>query len=96
MVSGNGQNKNRSGESMSNELDNKHQWAYPSYELKRVGEVERVDIVNSGLTKREVFAAMAMQALIGQFTRDDVEVESSRIPRDAVAHADALLKELEK
>lgn len=48
----------------------------------------------SGLTKRELFAALAMQAVIGSglgelATRDEVVADSIRL-------ADALLEELEK
>jgi hypothetical protein len=47
---------------------------------------------NSGLTKREYFASMAMQGIIAEhnyFTHDHVAV-------NAVAYADALLDELSK
>lgn len=45
-----------------------------------------------GLTKRELFAAMAMQ---GMLTCDD-DVLSERLAKDAILHADALLRELAK
>jgi hypothetical protein len=45
----------------------------------------------SGLTKREQFAAMAMQGLM---TRDGIN--SERLARIAITAADALLAELER
>lgn len=47
-----------------------------------------------GLTKREQFAAMAMQGLLAKHGDDDYQCE--QIASYAVAHADALLKELER
>lgn len=48
--------------------------------------------VHTGLTKREYFAAMAMQGLLAQndYSRMDI------LANDAVKQADAILKELEK
>lgn len=48
----------------------------------------------NGLTKRERFAAMAMQGLLAKHGDDDYKCE--QIACYAVAHADALLAELEK
>lgn len=45
-----------------------------------------------GLTKREYFAAMAMQGLIAELTEKNAE-EQAKL---AVIHADALCAELEK
>ena len=47
-----------------------------------------------GLTKREQFAAMAMQGLLAKHGDDDYQCE--QIASYAAAHADALLKELER
>lgn len=47
-----------------------------------------------GLTKREYFAAMAMQGLLAKHGDDDYQAE--QIADYAVAHADALLKKLER
>jgi len=47
-----------------------------------------------GLTKREYFAAMAMQGLIANAQPDDIA--ETRTAWQAVNHADALLAELEK
>lgn len=47
-----------------------------------------------GLTKREYFAGLALQALLSSphLETDDYEI----ISKDAVGYADALLKELDK
>lgn len=56
---------------------------------------ERGSVIEGGLTKRELFAAMAMQATLSRnpgevrFTADSVAVAS-------IEYADALLAELEK
>jgi hypothetical protein len=49
--------------------------------------------LHSGLTKREMFAIAAMQGLLAKHGDDDYSSDS--IAKYAVAHADALLKELE-
>ena len=49
------------------------------------------DEFNVGLTKRELFASMAMQGLV-----TDSSVPIDRIPSISTGLADALLKELEK
>lgn len=52
-----------------------------------------------GLTKRELFAAMAMQTLIGMNAPEDIDgltPAEMRVGRKAVAFADDLLKELAK
>jgi hypothetical protein len=48
--------------------------------------------MNYGLSKRELFAAMAMQGILSS-TPDAMYAPTAT---DAVAHADALLKELAK
>ena len=52
---------------------------------------ERSDMYELGLSKREYFAGLAMQALI---VRNNVSNE--RIANDAIEIADELLKQLEK
>lgn len=47
----------------------------------------------AGLSKREYFAALAMQGLLAKHGDDDYQAE--QIAGYAVAHADALLKALE-
>ena len=49
--------------------------------------------VNQGLTKREYFAALAMQGLMNYL--DDYSYEQS-VVQDAVGYADDLLEELSK
>lgn len=52
-----------------------------------------------GLTKRELFAAMAMQNMATHWypeDDDDLRKEPARVAAIAVNYADALLKELEK
>lgn len=58
--------------------------------------------VQGGLTKRELFAAMAMQgamrelAILAEDFEEGEVVDPNPIARDAVRMADALLKELAK
>jgi hypothetical protein len=51
-------------------------------------------VYHTGLTKRELFAAMAMQGALGGEPGSHLHYE--QLARDSVAHADALLKELAK
>ena len=51
-----------------------------------------IDLPNNGLTKREYFAAMAMQGLLAKFG-SDYQVQ---ITKDAIYWADALIEELNK
>lgn len=53
--------------------------------------VERV----SGLKKREIFAAIAMQGLLSSLTNDD-DLTPAQLAKASVMNADALLAELEK
>lgn len=46
-----------------------------------------------GLTKREYFAAMAMQGLL---TRDDFQGQSEDLAKRCLKHVDALINELNK
>lgn len=48
-----------------------------------------------GLTKREYFAAMAMQGYIASYGGTTTEPNVSIVVKKAVEYADALLKELE-
>jgi hypothetical protein len=54
-----------------------------------------VDDVIGGLTKREYFAAMAIQGIIGQ-AKLKIDATSEEIAFLAVCDADALIKELSK
>lgn len=51
--------------------------------------------VDAGLTKRELFAAMAMQGLLASWGNHDV-TDSGDLASDAVRAADALIAELSK
>ncbi len=52
--------------------------------------------VHPGLTKREIFAAMAMQGLMAARVGSLQQVRDEQYAENAVFHADALLAELEK
>jgi hypothetical protein len=52
------------------------------------------EIVNMGLTKREYFAAMAMQGIFSD--RPFSEFEFSKLAKWSVQQADALIEELNK
>lgn len=68
---------------------------FPQLELKH-NHVEAPHNVNGGLTKREYFAAMAMQGIIcGDPTRRPL-AERAHTVRVSIQFADALLAELEK
>ena len=73
--------------------------AYPSFQVRRVDKLERIDVLHPGLTKREVFAAMAMQRLIRPEFRDTNQEQFAHaelVACWATVYADALLKELGK
>jgi hypothetical protein len=49
-----------------------------------------------GLTKREHFAAMAMQGIIGSGNLVGQDVNKAKVAQHAIEYADALLAELDK
>jgi hypothetical protein len=51
-------------------------------------------IIDGGLTKREYFAAMALQGIIAN--KDGLDIKIERIVESAVDTADALIEELSK
>ena len=54
------------------------------------------DWIELGLTKREHFAGLAMQGLVSRNSRYGGDTTNrNNLARDAIAHADALLAELE-
>ena len=53
-----------------------------------------IDAPQEGLTKREYFAAMAMQGIIAN--KDGLDIKIERIVESAVDTADALIDELNK
>lgn len=63
----------------------------PAYPVQIDNEV---DVHNYGLTKREYFAAMAMQGLITMFNGS--EMENKELVKRSISAADALLTELSK
>jgi len=72
-------------------MENKNQSAFPVFLQEGLSSNSHVDI---GLTKREHFAAMAMQGILAggrSWTSD-----SDAVAKDAVIYADKLLKQLEQ
>lgn len=55
----------------------------------------RVNVMNRGLTKREYFAAMAMQGYLASFSGEGLATPSTMAMR-AIGYADALINELNK
>ena len=55
-------------------------------------ESKKFTPITLGLTKREYFAAMAMQGMLAH----DFDITPSQFANDAVIYADALIKELSK
>lgn len=53
-----------------------------------------IDAPQEGLTKREYFAAMAMQGIITN--KDGLDIKIERIAESSVDMADALIEELNK
>lgn len=67
-----------------------------SYIQKNCGDEIRIDVPPSvGLSKRELFAAMAMHGFIGHFWMDTNPVNTG-IAQKSIELADALLKALEE
>jgi len=79
-------------------VSNANEPAYPTKRVERVriGETEggyAIEAVHHGLTKREYFAALAMQGLLAD---PEIVGKPEQYAKDAVTFADALLAELEK
>lgn len=72
-------------------MKNGEQQAYPSTAKYKDGNTEIIDI-QSGLTKREYFAGLAMQGLLAC---PDVRGSYERIVTESINWADELLKQLE-
>jgi hypothetical protein len=71
-------------------------------ELKQLRDVNKgekifgqIESTTPVLTKRELFAAMAMQGIASKYGTND-RMGTAHITDNAVKHADALIKELEK
>jgi hypothetical protein len=73
-------------------MDNKNQPAFPVLELKQLGDKMLLDCATMGLTKREYFAAKAMQGLMATDYVGTYEMFAER----AVNMSDALIAELSK
>lgn len=67
-----------------------HVWA------ERWEMIEKVKESEGGLTKRELFAAMAMQGLLANSDPNTNEWAADQVARYAVKQADVLLAELER
>lgn len=57
---------------------------------------EEVEAPYNGLTKRELFAGMAMQGMLAQETEEFTFGDIQNLAEQAVKRADALIKELNK
>jgi hypothetical protein len=68
--------------------------AFPIQPLREDG-TPNTNLEEYGLTKREYFAALAMQAMIG-YGSESSSYRPEKIPSNAVEFADALIAELEK
>lgn len=68
--------------------------AFPNPALANEGFQPRYDL--TGLTKREIFAMVAMQGLISSNATYSGKIDRSALARDAVAQADALMAALER
>ena len=78
-------------------IDNKNKSAYPVVEHNRVGSDTLVlECTEAGLTKREYFAAKAMQGFISNSTFYQGYSSHADTALQAVSMADALLNELSK
>jgi hypothetical protein len=55
-----------------------------------------MDLVSYGLTKRDYFSGLAMQALISTIEDESPATDIKLVPSIAVAVADLLIAELEK
>jgi hypothetical protein len=73
-------------------MENSEQPAFTLHPETGVGDPETSRL---GLTKREYFAAMAMQGLIPRVNQYQPGDRISMLTSDAVAFADELLKQLE-
>lgn len=67
-----------------------HVWA------ERWEMIEKIKESEGGLTKRELFAAMAMQGLVGNSDPDISDWSDFQVASFAVKQADALLDALER
>lgn len=81
-------------------MKNGEQQAYPSTTKYKDGNTEIIDI-QSGLTKREYFAGLAMQGIlanpnVGKIIDGERFVDKIAVSQSSVIIADEILKQLEK
>ena len=76
--------------------ENKNQPAFPVLELKEMGDKFLLDCAAAGVSKREYFAAKAMQGFISNSTFFQGYSSNADMARQAVEMADTLLAELSK
>lgn len=83
-------------------IENANSGVHPSKQFISTG-LHGYEVVNSGLTKREYFAAMAMQGILANAAMMEVQVEKGNtqsdinagIINDSLQLADEILKQLE-
>ena len=70
-----------------------NEWTYPSDETLEYGDGRIEKIAYRGLTKREWFAGLAMQAMLNSEIRREEMATVSNIARDCFQMADAMIAE---
>jgi hypothetical protein len=77
-------------------MKNGNQLAFPTVDTIHPQTGERCEPLNVGLTKREYFAGLAMQATdLELYANSHGHKWAEEVAKDSVKMADALLKELE-
>ncbi len=69
-------------------MENKTIYAYPSYEKTVLGDIEKTEVVNNGMTLRDYFAG---QALIGLML--DKSTTHFDVTKDAYEIANEMMEE---
>lgn len=75
-------------------MENKNRPAFPTGRSIKFDFPDIISIPNHGITKRELFAAMAMQGILANPHQEVVNIKN--IARASVEQADDLLRELDK
>lgn len=76
-----------------NKMENGRQSAFPNNETDNMGNPKYQHL---GVTKREYFAAMAMQGALANNYPNIVSLSSEQVARLSIEHADELLKQLDQ
>jgi len=77
-------------------MTNSEQSAFPAMDMNNNLGIDRLELRYEGLTKREYFAVMAMQGLLSADAKYGNRTDDREsLAKDAIAHADELLKQLE-